>query len=273
LGKGLGWHYLLDLAWCVKQLEIRLTDLIVDAGAGWGLLQFWLAEQGFEVISVDRMKRKKIPVKIDQAYQIVGFRKSDLWPEIADFLPPRQINQWHTYPKKIKSTLEMISRSISSSTNQSRSLSKYGKIKIYNKDIRYLNEIADNSIDWILSISALEHNTLENIQKSINELTRIAKPGGKIIATMCASQINDWYHKPSKGWCLSEEYLLQSFNPEGNEYYSNYADFEEIYNSIQNCDELRTNLSDFYYKSGDNGMPWGIWDPKYIPVGIVKEIS
>ena len=27
-------------------------------------------------------------------------------------------------------------------------------------------------------------------------------------------------------------------------------------------------LADFYFRSGDNGMPWGNWDPQYMPVGV-----
>ena len=34
--------------------------------------------------------------------------------------------------------------------------------------------------------------------------------------------------------------------------------------------ELRDNLASFYFRSGDNGMPWGKWDPQYQPVGVCK---
>ena len=51
---------------------------------------------------------------------------------------------------------------------------------------------------------------------------------------------------------------------------SNFIDFDIIFNDIKNSNELQLRLSDFYYKSGDNGMPWGKWDPKYIPVGVIK---
>ena len=29
-------------------------------------------------------------------------------------------------------------------------------------------------------------------------------------------------------------------------------------------------LAAFYARSGDNGMPWGKWDPQYQPVGVCK---
>jgi hypothetical protein len=33
---------------------------------------------------------------------------------------------------------------------------------------------------------------------------------------------------------------------------------------------LRDNLASFYGRSGENGMPWGVWDPRYQPVGVCK---
>lgn len=31
---------------------------------------------------------------------------------------------------------------------------------------------------------------------------------------------------------------------------------------------LPDHLAGFYEKSGNNGMPWGKWDSRYVPVGI-----
>ena len=33
---------------------------------------------------------------------------------------------------------------------------------------------------------------------------------------------------------------------------------------------VRDNLARFYFQSGDNGMPWGKWDPQYQSVGVRK---
>jgi len=62
LGIGLGWHYLLDLPWVLRELGTVRSLRILDAGAGLGLLQWRLAEEGAEVISVDRSGRKLLPV-------------------------------------------------------------------------------------------------------------------------------------------------------------------------------------------------------------------
>ena len=53
----LGWHYILDLVWILSRAVEVADRTILDAGAGWGLLQWALAERGSLVISVDRNNR------------------------------------------------------------------------------------------------------------------------------------------------------------------------------------------------------------------------
>ena len=48
-----GWHYLMDWAWVISQLGEVAGKTILDAGAGIGLMQWYLAQQGARVISVD----------------------------------------------------------------------------------------------------------------------------------------------------------------------------------------------------------------------------
>jgi hypothetical protein len=43
---------------------------------------------------------------------------------------------------------------------------------------------------------------------------------------------------------------------------------ELILDKYRNCTYLKENLAEFYKKSDKYGMPWGIWDPKYIPIGL-----
>ena len=52
-----GWHYLLDLTWIITQLGPVDGKRILDAGAGTGVLQWYLADHGAHVISVDRFSR------------------------------------------------------------------------------------------------------------------------------------------------------------------------------------------------------------------------
>lgn len=51
---GIGWHYLLDLSWTVSLLPVPPGSTLLDAGAGNGLLQYYLARAGYNIISVDR---------------------------------------------------------------------------------------------------------------------------------------------------------------------------------------------------------------------------
>ena len=52
LGLEFGWHYLLDITWIVQHLGDAAGKSILDAGAGTGILQWYLAEQGAAVLSV-----------------------------------------------------------------------------------------------------------------------------------------------------------------------------------------------------------------------------
>ena len=57
-----GWHYLLDLTWIVENLGPVNGKQILDAGAGMGLMQWYLIESGAaEVISADRGSRYDLP--------------------------------------------------------------------------------------------------------------------------------------------------------------------------------------------------------------------
>ena len=59
VGVAPGWHYPLDLAWAAHVLTTLGVERgkILDAGAGIGLMQWWLAAHGAEVFSVDREPR------------------------------------------------------------------------------------------------------------------------------------------------------------------------------------------------------------------------
>ena len=57
-----GWHYPLDLIWQynrIKALNLPKGATILDAGAGYGMMQYILAGNGYNVISVDFLRRKK----------------------------------------------------------------------------------------------------------------------------------------------------------------------------------------------------------------------
>jgi glycosyltransferase involved in cell wall biosynthesis/tetratricopeptide (TPR) repeat protein/SAM-dependent methyltransferase len=231
----IGWHYLLDLAWIVSQIPNPSGMTILDAGAGTGLLQWWLAERGARVISVDRVPRKSLPVPFHERFRISGLQPTD-WPvSTPRDLPPAPST---------------------------------GEVIFHTHDLTDLSAIETGSVDAVVSVSALEHNSLEGLRDSVRELERMLRPEGLFLATISASNRSDWYHEPSKGWCLTETSLRQYFGlPDAP---SNFAHLDHIFSALRECAELRENLHPFYFQSGDNGMPWGVWDPRYQPVGIRK---
>ena len=144
-----------------------------------------------------------------------------------------------------------------------------GRVIIYNQDLKTLADIPDASVDAVAAVSALEHNPPEHLPLVVTELMRVIKPGGLLLATLGAARDQDWFHEPSRGWNYTEASLRKLFDlsPEAQ---SNYACYEDLFNALKECAELRQGLASFYSRSGDNGMPWGKWDPQYQTVGVCK---
>ncbi len=256
----LGWHYLLDQTWIINQLNGISGKRILDAGAGTGLLQWYLAHHGAEVISVDRSSRVHLPVRFRTRFRVRGLRPGDLAPTREVLRKNlRGPAQWNV--KAVNHTLDLLSLA-----EMRRSK---GCVIIYNQDLMRLTDIADNSLDAVVAVSALEHNPPENLERVVQELMRVLKPGGRLVASLNAAAETDWWHAPSSGWCYSEASLRRLFClPAGTP--SNYNLYDELFSALRSSAELRENLAGFYARSGENGMPWGKWDPQYIPVGVCK---
>lgn len=259
LGLELGWHYLLDLTWIIRQLDTLSGKHIIDAGAGTGILQWFLAEHGATVYSIDRDSRAFLPRRFRLRYQARGLRSSDLLP-LGGVL-----RQDLTRPGSLKKRLGRLQRHLTPLLPQPRTA---GKVIIYNQNLASLEDIPSNTIDAIVSVSALEHNTPEGLQRVVAELLRVLKPGSPLLATLTAAP-NDTWHAPSCGWLYSDSSLRRLFGL-GGEAPSNYAEYPILMGALQNCAELRDGLASFYFTSENNGMPWGKWDPQYLPVGICK---
>lgn len=256
----LGWHYLLDWTWILSQLGSVKGKLILDAGAGTGLLQWHLARQGAEVLSVDRLSRADLPWRFRARFQVQGVRPNDL-------LPLKQMLQqdWDR-KEKLPVKLSRQGRELLSLAQIGR---RGGKVRIYNQDLSRLSDIPSNSVDAVVAVSALEHNEPEGLVAVVKELMRVLKPGGPLLATLVASSGQDWWHAPSSAWCYSAASLRRIFElPETVP--DNYSDHDALFAKLVNNPELKNGLAKFYFKSGENGMPWGIWDPRYQPVGVCK---
>lgn len=255
-----GWHYLLDLTWMLANLDEVRGKKIMDAGAGTGVLQWHLANSGAQVWSVDRASRAGLPLRFRKRFNVTGQREEDLMSETE----ARRLNRTARISRqaRLKSTV----RDLIARLDWRRAP---GSVVIYNQDLKTLDAFEDNFLDAIVAVSALEHNTPGDLVLVVDELMRVLKPGGILLATLGAARDEDWFHEPSHGWCYTEASLQRLFglSPQAS---SNYDRYDELFTSLKNCAELRDNLASFYSRSGDNGMPWGKWDPQYQTVGILK---
>ncbi|MBN2549654.1 MAG: class I SAM-dependent methyltransferase [Anaerolineales bacterium] len=282
----LGWHYLLDLSWIIRNLGTVTGKRIMDAGAGTGLMQWYLAQKGADVISVDRQSRAALPLRFRSYFHIRGLRAEDL------LTPGQVLLQSLNKPKLLLKNLaslfqhpmlppttdldlageaqpEQRSAAKRKSTRSEPGHLPPGNIWIYNQDLASLKDIEDDSIDAVVAVSALEHNPPQSLTSVVNELLRVLKPGGALLATLTASPEQDWWHEPSSGWCYSESSLQRLFDLPADTL-SNYDQYAELFNDLRRCTELRDHLASFYFQSDKNGMPWGKWDPQYLPVGVCK---
>jgi ubiquinone/menaquinone biosynthesis C-methylase UbiE len=264
LGIGLGWHYLLDWAWMLAKLgEVRGMH-ILDAGAGEGLLQWYLAEHAAEVTSVDRSSRSELSLRFRARYNVHGLRPNDLTS--ASNVLSKNIRQ----ASGLKGKSLSLARGTAGLLKIALPKNTPGKVTIYNQDLASMPHIPDNSMDAVVAVSALEHNSPQGLSAVVNELVRVLKPGGLLLATLGAAPDQDWFHEPSKGWCYTEASLRRYFNL-ASDIPSNYADYGALMSALKACAELRDNLAGFYFRSGDNGMPWGKWDPQYQSVAVCKQ--
>jgi SAM-dependent methyltransferase len=257
LGLDFGWHYLLDLTWIISHLENVEGRSIMDAGAGLGVMQWYLADHGAQVLSVDRGNRLDLPMRFRKRYHIQAYTEAK--PLVALL---HNVQRLPGLSGKVKFLWRELTGAVTFTEAP-------GRVTVYDHELAKLDEIPPNSLDAIVAVSALEHNQPEALQAVVTELMRLLKPGGKLLATLGAARDRDWFHEPSRGWCYTDASLRQIFqlSPEAP---SNYDRYDEMFSQLQGCTELRDHLARFYFTSGDNGMPWGKWDPQYQIVGVCK---
>ena len=266
LGIQLGWHYDLDLAWIASHLGQPEGLQVLDAGAGTGVMQWWLADRGAAVVSVDRLDRADLSGRFRLGYRVEGLRPRDLY------------SNWQVVPRRLRATdqpigarLAGLARAILTTAIEPFHSKAPGTVTLYSANLDRLSNLQSDTFDAVISVSALEHNDLETLPSVVAELTRVLKPGGLFLATLAAARDADWYHEPSRGWCLTEASLRRMFALSA-KCESNFGDYDVLLKKLRDSEILRDRLAPIFYESGDNGMPWGIWDPQYQPVGVRKRM-
>ena len=128
-----------------------------------------------------------------------------------------------------------------------------------------LLELESGQFDAVVSLSALEHIPADALRPSVAELKRLLKPEAIwAVTTSGTERSNTWWHEPSRGFCFSETDLADLFGASA----KRQMHPEKILGKYKKNVYLRNHLASFYKKSGNNGIPWGKWNPTYIPCGI-----
>ncbi|MBI4962533.1 MAG: class I SAM-dependent methyltransferase [Desulfomonile tiedjei] len=146
------------------------------------------------------------------------------------------------------------------------------QIVYYYTSLNSMNKIPDESVDAVVSVSALEHNLPEEVAVCLEEFRRVLKPGAWMHLTVSASYPHSAFHEPSHSWLLNEEDAQRTYSLRPG-YHTNFSEFPKILAELKKPKYLEKWLSLQYFRSGTNGMPWGMWDPQYVPVGISLKTS
>jgi SAM-dependent methyltransferase len=270
----IGWHYFTDLIWIYRKIkDLPKGSIILDAGGGTGPTQFLLLEIGFNVVNVDLLLqepsisfRKRYRCKINTVqgqrptnYSTFIFSKNRrLWKNLYRKSPLYGLMQFMTSkPEKYADACD--NWRIANGMN-----APVGDLSWVPGNLCSIPEIENNHFDAVVSLSALEHIDREQLQTAIDEIKRVAKPEAFwALTTSGTDRSTSWFHYPSKGWCFSAKDIEHYFDAQ-----YRGKNPKHVLNQYHKCEYLKNNLASFYKKSEHYGMPWGEWNPKYIPVGI-----
>lgn len=145
------WEY----PWLIKYGEFKPGAKILDCGCGRGILQFYLAKKGYAMTSVD--------ISTLKTKQIQGF-----WNLVRKLGFPVEEDK--------ASAMKAMAR-------------RYGtSIDFHVANIAQL-PFADESFDYVYSISVLEHMAKGEDVMAIREMSRVLKKGGTMLVTVDFSPV------------------------------------------------------------------------------------
>jgi len=267
----IGWHYITDIAWIYSRVKSwPRTHRIVDAGGGSGPLQFLLAELGFQVTNIDMVLPEPAAAHVER-YRLTQRRLSHFEETgYAGFLRRLAVPDAKSRLKQVyramRTRMRRLQRQRSCVDPGARDPS-VGTIEWIVGNLCDLREIPDRTFDAVVSLSAIEHIPIEQLGTALGELARVSKPEAAwAVTTSGTEQAATWLHGPSQGWCYSVVDLRDRFGAVG----ARDQDPAEMLERYRRSAYLREHLADFYRRTERCGMPWGIWDPRYIPVGLSR---
>jgi 2-polyprenyl-3-methyl-5-hydroxy-6-metoxy-1,4-benzoquinol methylase len=265
----IGWHYITDLAWIFGRVKHwPRTHRILDAGGGSGPLQFFLADLGFQVTNIDMVLSRPAPV--DAKRYRMTCKRLKHFDETSYAAHLRQ--QWSS---DVKSMTARVSRSVRFRLGRMRAhlraafqhSTSPGRVEWVTGNLSDLRDIPSGTFDAVVSLSALEHIPLEQLATALSELSRVSRPGASwAVTTSGTEQASAWLHEPSQGWCFSAADLEARFGATA----AQAQDPAGVLQRYRDCAYLKDHLAGFYRRTDRSGMPWGVWEPRYIPVGLSR---
>lgn len=267
----IGWHYPLDLLWLMSALDrahLQPGDYVLDAGAGMGVLQFLLAERGYHVLSLDFSDRSPRRLLRFSHRVRVGHQERIPETEYMRLMGESTGGDREDRPTGALSRMWRVSQLLPTAVVVRW---RGGRVDFVRADMAKMDVVASGSVAACVSLSAIEHVPRERLRDVVQEMQRVLRPGGLLAVTTSAARDGDWFHEPSRGWCYSRSTLESVFELTIDP--AHWQRYDEVLGSLRDCQELRRRLPATYFASGDNGMPWGRWDPKYVPVGVQKSVG
>jgi 2-polyprenyl-3-methyl-5-hydroxy-6-metoxy-1,4-benzoquinol methylase len=276
----IGWHYITDLTWLYRRARHWPNRLcILDAGGGGnGPLQFLLAELGHHVVNMD-LHFPELPASYRRRYGTrLRHLPSHTSTDYVALLAP------NTRAERLKAMIkrtalyrtwrgwsegqQYAARHDAWRARHGLAHRDVGRIEWVRANLCAAPEMQSNSFDAVVSLSALEHVPLDLLPQALAEIRRLARPDAHwAVTTSGTEQERTWFHEPSRGHCFAEKDLQRLFGA----HFKGGLDASTALQRYRECAYLRENLAEFYKRSGAYGMPWGIWDPKYIPVGLYTD--
>ena len=280
----IGWHYIIDMVWLYSKVKKWPRTLkVLDAGGGRGPCQFLLAELGFEISNIDlfhippsraltdryginlRKLNSYKPTNYKDYIENANFENGGLKSSLKKWILtvwPNALDRWRSWKSK-----EYNNKLDKWRSRWQLDKNPVGEIEWVTGNLCQLPEISTGYFDAVISLSSLEHIPLEMLDQGLEEIRRVLKEDAHwAVTTSGTEKFETWFHEPSKGLCFSIADIKKYFKAID----ERAVKPEIIIEKYRRNKYLKDNIAEFYKKSGDNGMPWGKWEPKYFPVGIFE---